>query len=142
MKLLAMSVLVILLIGVYIQFMGVNLSNNSDIAITDIGEGESSVLCITDKSNCCRSTDGGAAAGHWYFPNNGSTVGIEGNGHGGSFYRDRLKRKVRLHRRHDAMMPTGLFCCVVPDASGQNQKLCVMVEASKALPDIALLVIG
>lgn len=79
---------------------------------------------MTNKSDCCRSPYG-ATAGEWYFPDN-MPVGIEG--HGGSFYRDRGQRVVRLHRRHNVMMPTGSFCCEIPDANDVSQRICIMVE--------------
>ena len=124
-----MSAIILNLLGVYIQFKGSRLSNNSDINITDIGVGDASVHCVTDKSDCCRRGDGGAprGLGEWYFPNNGSAVGIGGDdGQGGSFYRDRGEGVVHLHRRHNVMMPTGPFCCVVPDASGMDQRMCII----------------
>lgn len=86
---------------------------------------------MTDKTDCCRSPYG-ATAGNWYFPSN-EPVGIEMGG--GNFYRDRGLSVVRLHRRNDVMMPTGLFCCVVPDTSGMNQRICIMVEAGMATLD-------
>ena len=107
------------------------LGNNALISITDIGENNAAVLCMTDKTDCCRSPYG-VTAGNWYFPNNdvvGNQLG------GGSFYRDRADRVVRLHRRDNVMMPTGLFCCEIPDANGMNQRMCIMVEAGMATPD-------
>ena len=92
--------------------------------ITDIGEGDNgSLLCITDNTNCC-----GRNMGEWYFPNNMSTVRTEGES--GSFYRNRGPSVVRLHRRHNASMPTGLFCCVIPDANEVIQRICITVETT------------
>lgn len=56
--------------------------------------------------------------GGWLFPN-GSDVGINGNG--GSFYRDRGPSVVRLHRRNDALMASGVYHCHIPDSSGVTQ---------------------
>ena len=116
-------------LGVYIQLRGVRLSNNSEVFITDIGEGDTaSVLCFTDKTDCCRTFDGyRGPVGEWYFPNE-SSVGVLG--YGGSFYRNRGQSVVCLHWRHDAMMPTGSFCCEVPDANNITQKIYIVVEAS------------
>ena len=101
---------------------GVNYSNNSEVAITDIGSGdEESLFCITDNPNCCRQN----SMGKWYFPNM-SEVRI--NGTGDSFYRDRGPSVVRLHRRHYVTMPTGEFCCEVPDEDGVNQKICITID--------------
>ena len=62
--------------------------------------------------------------GEWYFPNT-SMVRIEGTGD--SFYRNRGPSVVRLHRRHNVMMPTGLFYCEVPDANNVTQMIYIMI---------------
>ena len=46
---------------------------------------------------------------------------------GGSFYRNRGQSVVCLHRRHDAMMPTGLFSCEDQDKNEMNQMIYIMV---------------
>ena len=46
---------------------------------------------------------------------------------GGSIYRNRGPSVVRLNRRNNAMMPTGVFRCEIPDASGTNQNVYVGV---------------
>ena len=103
---------------------GVNYTNNSEVIITDIGASDDeSLLCITDSPNCCGYP---YKLGEWYFPNNMSAVRIQGEGD--SFYRNRGPRVVRLHRRHYAIMPTGLFYCEVPDASGVDQRIYITVE--------------
>ena len=63
--------------------------------------------------------------GEWYYPNT-SMVRIEGTGD--SFYRNRGPSVVRLHRRYDAMMPTGLFYCEVPDTNEVIQRIYIMIE--------------
>ena len=109
-------------IGIYFQLNGVNYTNNSEVNITNIGStDEESLLCITDNTGCC-----GRIIGEWYFPNR-STVRTEGEG--GSFYKNRGPHVVRLHRRHNVMMPTGLFCCEVPDAEKVTQRVCITVES-------------
>ena len=113
----------IYLTGVYFQLSGVNYNNNSIVSITDIGEGNSdSLLCFTNNINCCESL----RRGEWYFPNNMSEVRTEGEGY--SFYRDRGQSVVRLHRRHNATIPTGPFCCEIPDANYATQRVCITVE--------------
>lgn len=98
---------------------GVNYSNNNDseIAITDIGSSdEESLLCFTDTPDCCH---GDNRMGEWYFPN---TTKVKTEGAGESFYRNRGPSVVRLHRRHNIMMPTGEFCCEIPDIDGMIQR--------------------
>ena len=109
---------------------GVNYSNNSDseIAITDIGSSnEESLLCFTDNPNCC---DGENRMGQWYLPD---MTEVRTEGIGDSFYRDRGPSVVRLHRRHNVMMPTGRFCCEIPwpDIDGVIQRAYIIVSSSK-----------
>ena len=115
--------------GVYFQLNGVNYGNNSIVNIANIGEGErGSLICMTTNTDCC---DGSTKKGEWYYPNNMSTVRAEGEG--GSFFRNRGPRVVRLHRRHDVMMPTGQFCCEVPDANETIQRICIIVVPSEGM---------
>ena len=34
---------------------------------------------------------------------------------------------MRLNRRNNALMPVGEYCCEVPDRTGDNQTVCVVV---------------
>ena len=85
---------------------------------------------MTDSVGCCIGTVGGV--GEWYFPNN-ERVGTIGGG--GSFYRNRGQGVVRLNRRYEAMMPTGSFCCEIPDANYVTRRICIMVETSTITPN-------
>ena len=76
-------------------------------------------MCVTDNPNCCRYPD---RFGEWYFPN-GSAVRIER--YGDDFYRDRGRRTVRLNRRNNAVYPTGIYHCELPDRNGINRTLYV-----------------
>ena len=101
--------------------------NNSDILITEIGQtnttSNNGLQCITDKRSCCRS----ARLGEWLFPDNGAMVPILGNAE--TFYRTRGDDgTVNLNRvNNDVMMPTGRFCCVVPDDNDANQRVCANI---------------
>ena len=46
-------------------------SNNSVVTITDIGEGD--MYCITSRSECCLSSDGGER-GDWFLPGQDNAV--------------------------------------------------------------------
>ena len=97
--------------------------NNGYVLITMIGEGEGeALLCFTDDDECCNSTK---IQGKWYSPNNQSTVGVQADGN--DFYFDRGPSVVRLHRRNNATMPTGLFCCEVPDVTSTNMTMCTNI---------------
>ena len=111
--------------GVYLSLKGVLYANYSVTSISEIGETDrdnpslmnNAIQCITDRKPCCR---GGNRAGEWFFPN-GSVVPVEG-----LFYRNRGPDDgaVNLNRANtNVMMPTSLFCCIVPDATGINQTI-------------------
>ena len=108
--------------GVYLSLKGTIYANNSFISTTEIGvtspntDQNEGLQCITDKKRCCRS--GSSLVGEWFFPS--GTV-VPGQGTGPTFYRNRGLNDdgtVNLNRVNtNDMMPTGLFCCVVPDAT-------------------------
>ena len=111
--------------GVYISLHNTYYHNNSNILITDIGEGTGRVLlCHTDLLQCCKSdqTNNRMALGEWFYPNY-STVDL--NVSNENFYKNRGNRRVRLHRRGNSTSPTGKFCCEIPDASYTLIKMCV-----------------
>ena len=102
---------------VHISFGGVVYPNNSIFYLSAIGEGESSLFCVTNKTECCRNPN---RFGEWFFPN-GSMVPSTGSNW--DFFRGRADKLVRLSRRNNAMFPTGIYQCKVPDASGIMQTL-------------------
>ena len=116
--------------GVYLSLRGVVYANNSVISITEIGvtnpdtnlnEG---LQCITDRIPCCRRD---FRTGEWYFPNR---TMVSGQSNSPSFYRNRGMDDgtVNLNRINaNVMMPTGLFCCKVPDGTGIVQTVCVTI---------------
>ena len=106
--------------GVYLSL---GSGNNTNILITDIGEGDEALLCYTDLAQCCRGDEMSSrmALGWWFYPNRSS---IDSGGFGGDFYRNRDSSLVRLNRRNNATSPVGQFCCVVPDATFTNVTVC------------------
>ena len=116
--------------GIYLSLKGMVYANNSAIQITEIGEtntiSNTGLQCITDRMPCCAAA--GARAGEWNFPN-GTTVPTQGVAT--TFYRTRGDDgTVNLNRLNtNVMMPTGLFCCEVPDTSGDTQPLCANIGA-------------
>ena len=109
--------------GIYLSLKGNSYSNSSVIKITEIGERYNGLQCHTDRSPCCAYF---YRAGEWYFPNL-TLVPIQGRAT--TFYRNRGDDgTVNLNRHHDFITsPTGLFCCEVPDANNNTQKLCAYV---------------
>ena len=94
--------------------------NNSVVSLTDIGQGYNALHCLTNLTTCCRGADGGPA-GEWFLPGQTSPV-VGANAHNAgreSFTRSRGPSAVLLNHRTNAMGPTGLYTCQVPDRSGR-----------------------
>ena len=116
--------------GVYLSLRGVVYGNNSIIPMTEIGETYSDTMsntglqCITDRIPCCASVLN--RFGEWYFPD-GTVVPVQSVAT--TFYRNRRDDgTVNLNRLNtNVMMPTGLFCCEVPDASDRTQRVCANI---------------
>ena len=119
--------LLLLTAGVHISLRGMNLSNNSVVFLDEIGDqtikNGSELQCITDRELCCRYP---YTAGQWFFPN-GSKVPVKVEATG--LYKNRgYAGTVNLNRPNTTVTsPTGLFCCILPDAQGINQMLCVNI---------------
>ena len=106
-------------------------NNNSMISISDIGEGDDALLCITNLRDCCKNIQthsGIGALGEWFYPN-GDAVAVETYSYRG-FYKDRDQSVVRLHRREDGTAPIGQFCCKVPDATYEVVTICIDMSNS------------
>ena len=85
--------------------------------LSDIGEGSNGLFCLTDRTQCC-TTEAGDARGSWRFPN-GSSVARDNADL--SFYAIRGYSSIRLNRRSDALAPTEIFICRLPDeATGSD----------------------
>ena len=85
--------------------------------LSDIGEGSNDLFCLTDRTQCC-TTEAGDARGSWRFPN-GSSVARDNADL--SFYAIRGYSSIRLNRRSDALAPTEIFICRLPDeATGSD----------------------
>ena len=113
--------------GVFLSSKGSFINTNSNIFITDIGDGDcGALLCYTDLKECCHDSNKTTRAlGQWFYPN-GSDVGTRSSGK--DFYVDRGPSVVRLNRRlSNATSTTGLFCCVVPDATSTKTRMCTNV---------------
>ena len=122
--------------GVYLSLRGVNYTNNSVIPITEIEQTLTSngvtdatsnkgLQCITDRKPCCAAM--ATRAGEWFFPDEGGMVPVQGIAT--SFYRNRGDDgTVNLNRLNVGVLtPTGTFCCVVPDATGDDQTVCANI---------------
>ena len=76
--------------------MGQNLSNNSYVNLTLVGEDDgdpgNTVRCITstDLATCCSSAQG-THRGDWFFTNE---TAVGGNGDGGDIYSDKYRDQI------------------------------------------------
>ena len=103
------------------------LASNNAVFISDIGDADNNRLqCITDRMPCCVSPD---RVGEWYFPDGGMVQPIESTPPPSTFYKNRGDDgTVNLNRlNNDVMMPTGQYCCKVPDATGVNRTACAII---------------
>ena len=104
----------------YFLLNGALRTPDEAIAITDIGvdsgaDPGASLVCVTSNVNtqCCREADGGDV-GEWYFPN-GTLVSRNSTG---NISRSSFTGQVRLNRRNNATLPTGIYECRVPAGNG------------------------
>ena len=116
-------------VGVYLSLRGAVYANNSVIQITEIGEtnttSNTGLQCITDRRPCCATQPN--RAGDWFFPDGTAVPGPAQNPT--TFYRNRGDDgTVNLNRLNtNVMMPTGLFCCEVPDNVTIISRLCMNI---------------
>jgi len=99
--------------------------NNSLVTLEDVGEGDDALLCMTDLTACCRSSDtpdGINALGDWFFPNGtavpNTIIGRDMNNVAiiWKFYRNRGPRVVRMLRREGGV--DGIYRCRIPVSLG------------------------
>ena len=104
--------------------------NNSIISVTKIEQTDTTskngLQCITDRRPCCATPPN--RHGEWFLPDDGGMVPPIVSAT--TFYRNRGNDgTVSLNRlNNDVMMPTGRFCCVVPDATGISQWACAIIR--------------
>ena len=104
--------------GLYFELKNEVYLNNSAIPLRDIGEGDSALLCKTDRKDCCGTPPN--RYGEFYYPN-GVTVPIASRQQG--FYRNSGEQVIRLHRRSTATSPTGKYRCAIPEVDGEIQNI-------------------
>ena len=114
-------------VGLRIELLKGIYGNNSEIAITEVGEGDNALQCRTDLTTCCRNMPPEMRLGEWHYPNN-SRVNISASGDG--IYRTRGSMVVILNRRNGATQPTGLYCCEMPTAAhtNTNSRICIYLS--------------
>ena len=92
--------------------------------LSNIGEGSNALFCLTDRTQCC-TTEAGDARGSWRFPNDSRLTLDDANL---DFYAIRGYSSIRLNRRSDAVEPTGIYICRLPDeATGRGKNMYIGV---------------
>ena len=100
-----------------VSFMGETLPNHAYVDLSLVGSedsGSDSVQCHTDLGTCCRGRDG-PHLGDWIPP--GSEMRLPFFIEEGDIYEARGAQRVDLHRRNNADMPSGIYCCRVPTST-------------------------
>ena len=108
--------------NVHFMLHGRTYTNGDTVMITDIGEGDSALLCVTDNTECCRT----GGNGEFFYPD-GTAVGFSISN---SLFRNRREQVVRLNRRNNATSPLGRYRCAIPDASGVTRSIFINIGIS------------
>ena len=103
--------------------MGENLPNHSyvDLTLVGIDSGVNTgdiVRCHTDLATCCNHGQG-VHRGDWYFPNE-TRLQLAPWPPVLNIFERRDAQLVTLRRRHNAMGPSGIYCCEVPTHDDVN----------------------
>ena len=110
------------------------IPNEGYVLASDINFGDTGLHCNTNRSGCCRASDGTAQPqGHWYLPDGDQVGSLSQQPPGSSnfFSRDRTTTGiVRLNRRDDPPQ-RGRFRCEIPNADGALVNLYVNIGEYK-----------
>ncbi len=108
-------------LGLGFLLTGSLYSTNSAINLASIGVDGNALRCLTHLTFCCRSNDTGTSSrGSWRYPDRAFVHSLSD---GGSISRTRGPSSVILHRTNNAMSPTGVYTCEIPDANGTTKQL-------------------
>ena len=96
--------------------------------LEEIGVDNRSLICLTNSLNCC----GGTSNGDWYDPDNMTvTENRDDNTTDYYYYTSNGPSMVRLNKIDNAANGQGVFRCIIPDASGNNQRIFVGIYSSE-----------
>ena len=110
--------------GVGLTLNGMPLTNNSIVAMTDIGTGAAALVCTTTYTPCCSS---GNPETEWYFPN-GTQVP---NNPALPYRRTRGRNPGSVYlNRNSESTTTGFFHCDILDDNNVLQSLYVGIYTS------------
>ena len=101
----------------YVSFMGEALPNHAYVNLSLVGNHvNSSVQCHTDLSTCCskrQDMDGSHHRGNWFPPGSDSRLPSSGEANS-NIYEAQDYKQVKIHRKNDANMPSGIYRCDIP----------------------------
>ena len=97
-------------------------SRNVAVDLTEVGASSDALMCLTTLMECCRGidTNGAGAMESWMFPDRSL---VPSQNDGSSLSRSRGPSSVLLHRINNAVTPTGVYTCEIPDANNTNTEL-------------------
>ena len=108
-------------LGLGFLLAGSLYSTNSAINLASIGADRNALRCLTPLTLCCRSSDTGTSSlGSWRYPDR---TFVHTRSGGDSISRTRGPSSVILHRTNNAMSPTGVYTCEIPDDNGTITQL-------------------
>ena len=101
---------------VTLHFNSQLLQINSVFQLDRVGEEtNSSIQCLTSRTDCCDSTvTGSVGTGNWFLPSGDVLTSLTKTATGVDFYRDRNPGGIDLRRRNSATSPEGVYRCTIP----------------------------
>ena len=112
--------------NVWFSLNDTTYQNNSCVALEDIGENDTALLCMTKFTSCCK-VGNGPNLGKWYFPNR---TEVPSAGDQWDFYRTRGHTVVRMHHRGGGV--EGIYRCDIPDAMNITQSIYIGVYSASS----------
>ena len=92
------------------------------MSLEEIGEGDNSLLCLTNKYSCCSET----SEGEWYGPDNVKIMEVMENTDPEGFYTSRGPGLVKLNKENDVTV-SGIFRCQISDVQDITQEIYIGV---------------
>lgn len=112
--------------GVTLFLRNESIASEDNVAITDIGEGNDSLVCETNQTDCCNDSQI-----EWLYPD-GTMV----NSSIETFYtQTNLRGQILLNRRN-ALKPLGSYCCNVDTYNGSTAIICINLSKSPKLHNV------
>ena len=110
---------------VWFSLNGTTYQKNSCVALKDIGENDTALLCMTNFTACCRAPctgENGSGIGKWLFPNG---TEVCSSGESWDFYSTRGPMVVSLNHRGGG--EEGIYRCEIPDSMNVTQTIYIGV---------------